>query len=240
MTERTLETLFNLSTVLVIGGVILEAWDHVEKFRESGLRPLRPKIGSAILVLGLCGELGAGVRLFRIATHARAQAEERVARLNRKTEVLRRANSEISQFVQPRRLTPEQEANFGMMIGHPNQRFRLLVAGNDMEAVMLAVQLRDVLCDAGWVGGDIIGNARLAMIGVHVAHSTDAPMGVRAAQLAWVLNADKLQPAIDISGDPDMDGLPQVEGDVLEIRIGAKPLPNAGDLGRPCHAGDAD
>jgi hypothetical protein len=95
MSIETLESWLLRATVLVVVGVVMEGMEHVAEFRKSGWKPVVPKLGYLLLVIGLGGELLLQPLIEKANTKIRAEADEKIAGLNKETQVLGLENSKL-------------------------------------------------------------------------------------------------------------------------------------------------
>jgi H+/Cl- antiporter ClcA len=59
-TDLSLETLNHLllvAIIFVLVGVVMEGFEHVAEYKKHGWKPVVPKIGFVLLVIGLAAEL---------------------------------------------------------------------------------------------------------------------------------------------------------------------------------------
>ena len=182
------------------------------------------------VALGVAGEfvvhratrsLHANIEAAREVQLADLRASAEKARLAQ--ERLRADNLRLEASIQPRRLNPEQEAEFRNVMAHfPGKKFKLTVTPNDLDGLLLAQQLRTALLDAGWV--DSIGKVLLRepdlILGVAL-FPDDSVNDIAVYEFSERLKASKIL----ITRNPaysSRDG--QTEG-TLEVRIGVKPPP---------------
>ena len=76
--------------IVVIVGVTLEGWEHLDDWRKKGWHPGWPKIGFGLLVMGLAGELIFALLIDRAAERIRLDAQRAVGKLNVKSGALKR------------------------------------------------------------------------------------------------------------------------------------------------------
>jgi len=91
----TNEWLLVIAGIAVVIGVFMEGWEHWEDIKKNGWRPLTPKIGFAILVLGLFVEKYAEIRIGQADTKFRVDAINRIGQL---TEHAAKFNREAGEF----------------------------------------------------------------------------------------------------------------------------------------------
>jgi hypothetical protein len=186
-------------------------------------------IATFLVAIGVAGEFvmdfwaepfNATIEHAREATLANARLEQ---------ERLKADNLRLEAIVQPRRLKPEQEVAFRCAVAKfAGEKFKVSIPNNDLEALLLAIQLQNILRDAQWDddGSKIARRLDDMTIGVAIIPS-DGPNGREAAE--GLINA---LTANDVFAGPAPDsGIPW-SGGPMEIRVGVKPLPGLADV--PC------
>lgn len=178
MSEFTLHCLLYLAITAVLLGVVLEGYEHLHDFRQSGWRPLWPKVGFAILVLGLCGELALeplfqtaetdfridAARRIADAGRAAAEAEARAAQANERAEAaqleqekLKASNLALRDAVKPRRMgfvPKDKYEEFKTVLAEIHKAAGTLlliqVVPDDFEATVLANDIAYALSHSDW------------------------------------------------------------------------------------------
>lgn len=214
MSETSLKGILFACTAAVVVGVVLEGYEHWDDLKTKGWKPILPKIGFAVLVLGLAGELLIQPFIDRAENDFRLDAKQRILDAQLEQERLRAANLKLEGEIQPRFLSPGQEVAFRSEVSVlPSTQFKVSAPSNDVEAAVLGSQLQIILRDAQWNGpleprvdiGLVLGIAVLPGAGPF-----DAEI---AEKLVNALNGANLYATM---------GSPQPGP--LEIRVGAKPL----------------
>jgi hypothetical protein len=117
---------------LVVIGVLLEGAEHLQEFRTKGWRPIIPKIGFLILVLGLGGEIVFETLLTQVAANTRLKA------------------AKLESMLAWRTLTDYQQAELvSEMRPFKGQRVDVFSYNSDPEAEALSDQFISVFKAAG-------------------------------------------------------------------------------------------
>jgi hypothetical protein len=169
----TLESLYfwlTVFTILVIVGVVLEGEELLAELQTSGWMHVEhkaAKIGFALLVIGLAGELffqtkieSADAELKRQsdtniaeAQKEAARASERAADANERSKVLendaaklKAANLALEKQISPRDLSPDQRVNIGKSIeGFSGKKVTVTSYASDVESLRLGKEIIESL-----------------------------------------------------------------------------------------------
>jgi len=142
------EVLLVVAGVAVIVGVFMEGWEHWEDIKARGWRPLTPKFGFAILVLGLFAETYAEIRIGQADTQFRVDAIEKAARLTQATGELYRERDDRNSF---RLLNINQQRRIeAKLVLFAGITFDLIGVEDVGEATNLQDTIGDVLKASGW------------------------------------------------------------------------------------------
>lgn len=240
-----------IATLAVVIGVALELIEDASKVKEKlewherrPWRPMVPKIGSVILVLGLAFEIAFQTKIAQRDTAFRTSAETRIAMLKQEASNAEKsaANArleaaKIEKSVAWRRLTPERATKIASSLKQfAGQRVNVFTYLGDLEAWMFASQIELALGGkdgAGWnVHFGRIVFSRLTFSGILIETTPNATEKDR--KVAKVL-LDTLSPEgafplpKQIPEGEDLKG-ETVEGDVdskafVSLTIGTHPAP---------------
>ena len=147
MSVDLLYGLLSVASLTVIVGVILEGIEHVGEFREKGWKPILPKLGFGLLVLGLAGELVFQTLIFSAESALKRESDIKIADLKHETETLRQANLTMEAAVSPRNL--EEGLTFAALRQFSDIAV-LVVSPSDFEPKRTAGYIRFMLNMAGW------------------------------------------------------------------------------------------
>lgn len=119
MSEGSFHRILFACIAAVVLGVVLEGYEHWEDFRKRGWRPIVPKVGFAILVLGLAGELFIQPFIDSAENSFRIDAKQRIASLH--TE-LGEAHLEIARLTKTTELARAEGADANARAAEANQK----------------------------------------------------------------------------------------------------------------------
>lgn len=187
MSDASLHALLYACVAAVVLGVILEGHEHWEDFRKKGWRPIVPKIGFALLVLGLAGELLLQPLIDAAEERFRMDAKERIARLGKDEASARERTSRAEiELARIREKTESQEGinrllEHGMvrMLLRPpilHDRFLEALQGKPKGTVEILYQPEDTR--AYWIAdtiSDLLNRAEWKVRGVRPARPSDDP-----------------------------------------------------------------
>jgi len=125
------------AAVAVVIGVLLEGAEHLHDIRTKGWRPIAPKIGFAILVIGLAVETVFEARIGKSAAETSLKA------------------AKLEDAVAWRHLNPQQRANIvATLRGYGGEKINVFSYFGDLEAEVFADQIAQALGGkdgAGWI-----------------------------------------------------------------------------------------
>lgn len=209
---------------------------------------------SAIVVIGVAGELWAGIthwstdvqlrplRAMQVRLH-----ETELAQISRQTELLRNKNLDMEWAISPRIL--EQGLTSAALKPFAGTAV-IIVSRTDFEPKRTAGQIRAMLSMAGWVkSANSIGPQQYPFFDGVVVHvlGDRTKAGPAADALVGILNANKITaitgyPTLKMSdnGHPDIQSTRDRSGpSVIIVEVGPKPLPDSMKLKPEDVPGDA-
>ena len=218
MSLEALNSWLMLMTLLVIVGVALEGREYWDDFTEHGLRPLIPKLGYGLVVVGLSGELVFQTWIGHADSVLRDQSERQVAALTT-------ANLVLEKAIAPRELTSEQQKAFvNALAGFDGAKISLVSYSLDAESARFGQQLLDAFNAAHLVIDDermsefAMGNIAF---GVHVT-------GVNKELVDRLVLAFR-QAALDVTTEPVPSPIISHGGSGIvfpaKVFVAVKPIP---------------
>lgn len=127
-----------IAAAMVVVGVLLEGAEYLDDLRKKGWRPITPKIGFAILVIGLAFETVFEARIGQDAANTRLRAGQ--------------AELALEKIKMPRSLTAHQENEIVKALKpFAQMEVDVCVYPDDPEIVGITNQVMDVLKRAGWI-----------------------------------------------------------------------------------------
>jgi hypothetical protein len=214
---------------LVVIGVLLEGAEHLQELRTKGWRPITPKIGFLILVLGLGGEIVFETLLTQDAANTRLEA------------------AKLESILAWRTLTEKQRTELiSTMRPFKGQRIDIFSYVGDAEGLAFADQFLAIFkragCDAGesvitsysrlLIGTRVeIGSSTQELSGVFVIRIALTPEGRKAAEtLLATLKGEhltqepKLVPMMPKQWEAiEQQGLVPISEAPIRLMIGVKP-----------------
>jgi hypothetical protein len=207
-----------VTALLVVIGVVLEGWEHLHDYRTGGWKPLTPKIGFGLLVLGLCGELFFEARVTNDAAKMQLQA------------------ARIREAVAWRMLTANQAEQIRKeLIEFAGEKINVRTFLGNLESSFFADQIATALGPkhgAGWevhFSQIIMAPPRLASgLTVDIANTASQRDRAAAKSLADVLRSITVHTLGPISGNDRADMI--LNGDTrtatpIVLTIGVHPPP---------------
>src|SRR5262245_4815620 len=86
MDIETLNHFLLVAIIFVLVGVVMESFEHVAEYKKHGWKPVMPKIGFVLLVIGLAAELTLHPLMEQADTKIRIEADQKIAGLNKELE----------------------------------------------------------------------------------------------------------------------------------------------------------
>jgi hypothetical protein len=235
-----------LFAIVVIIGVALEGWEHLHDWRTKGMRPITPKIGFLVLVIGLAGETyfekqaGHEEATFRNAAinDLRLEAKD----LQQESQKAREAEDRLSEsswllgetLVQrhlPIPIGPQGPSGTEFLKLKTFAGTKLIiVTAPDSEAILLSAEISAALRTAGWDEGDKAGRATILSLkqgymlrGVHVTADLPHPeISTPLMKAAWALSQYL---SWGYAKDWHMNLAANIDAEYMTI-IAARPLPD--------------
>jgi hypothetical protein len=175
----------SVATIAVVVGVLLEGAEHWDDIRKRGWKPVIPKIGFFILIVGLAGEWKFQSLIGQADTQFRVGAIKQMAALNKEAADARLETAKIEKEYGPRKLTEEQLQSLADK-AKPFAGTEIIfsVNTNDTESANFAMQIASPLKEVGWQtsGGTFWGG-----ITIHVGISMNSTDDAKSVQAASVL-----------------------------------------------------
>ncbi len=147
----------------------MEGFEHWEDFKQKGLKPIIPKLGFVILVLGLGTETLFQTLIGNRDTQFRVDAQNRLGQ-----EQVKAAN--ILRTIKRRDLSIEDQASLAQELkSFAGETANITVCMCDFEAGWFATQVAAVLKAASWnvVGPTAIPDLEAAVSGIRIDSTAD-------------------------------------------------------------------
>ena len=211
MTLATAEWLLTVASIIVIVGVLLEGHELWEEIKHKGWKPIWPKLGFGILIIGLAAETlmqsrieiiddalkrESDVKLAdtqkeagRLSSEAKtaegkiADAQKEAATANRAAAEATERAARIEQAAAWRILTPEQISSLVSSLSASKHTVQIAFMKGDPESQFLELQFADVVHRAGWEFGSWeVHLERVVFFGLAVLDKPDNEAGRALSQ----------------------------------------------------------